>query len=317
MLSFDPGRPIFKPYGFTCELWSPLPMARADRHNEIEVNLLKSGSLTYLIGGNSVTIPAGRLAVFWAAIPHQIVASNANTEYYVATIPLAWFIQRQFPKHLVDAVLRARIVLDAQAQNRWTDWEMFGRWVGDLRSADPQQRRVAFLEIESRLLRFAEGMSCTMSETNDARSSRLIIETDGLHRVERMAIFIAQNYAEKITVDQISAAAGLHPNYAMALFKKALGITVIDCVTQHRISHAQLLLATTNRKIADVAVSSGFPSLSRFYRAFYQFCGYSPKAYRLSQQWAEPPDRARRDTNTCTRGEVADLFVALADAPCC
>jgi len=63
MTIFDPSRPDFAPYGFTCERWTPQPMKRADRHNEIELNLLKQGSLTYLLGGNSVTISAGRLAV--------------------------------------------------------------------------------------------------------------------------------------------------------------------------------------------------------------------------------------------------------------
>lgn len=46
MVSFDSSRPNFAPYGFTCELWTPVPMKRADRHNEIELNLLKHGSLT-------------------------------------------------------------------------------------------------------------------------------------------------------------------------------------------------------------------------------------------------------------------------------
>ena len=89
-------------------------MKRADRHNEIELNLLRKGSLTYLMGGGMVTIPAGRLAVFWAAIPHQIISSEDDAEYYVATIPLAWFIQCQFPEHFVDAILHARVV-----RQRW------------------------------------------------------------------------------------------------------------------------------------------------------------------------------------------------------
>jgi len=39
-----------EPYGLTCEIWEPQPMHRADRHNELELNLLDSGSLTYLLG---------------------------------------------------------------------------------------------------------------------------------------------------------------------------------------------------------------------------------------------------------------------------
>jgi AraC family transcriptional regulator, melibiose operon regulatory protein len=282
MLSFDPSRPEFAPYGFTCELWTAVPMKRADRHNEIELNLLKHGSLTYLLGGNAVTISAGRLAVFWAAIPHQIISSKDKTEYYVATIPLAWFIQCQLPAHFVDAILHARVVLDPEPQPRGGDLEMFERWVHDLEVPNPQKRRIAFLEIESRLLRFAEAVPHDIADRTAHKAGQLMIETGGLKRVEQLALFIAQHYTEKISVEQIGKAAGLHPNYAMALFKKALGITMIDCLTQHRVSHAQRLLATTNDKIIDVALNSGFNSLSRFHEAFKRWCGCSPKDYRKS-----------------------------------
>ena len=46
---FDNNRPEFKPYGFTVEKWIPRLMPRPDRHNEIEVNLLTGGTITYLI----------------------------------------------------------------------------------------------------------------------------------------------------------------------------------------------------------------------------------------------------------------------------
>ena len=66
MVRFDPTRPDFSPYGFSCVRWTPTRMSRCDRHNEIELNLLESGALVYLMGGRRVTVPAGRLAAFWA-----------------------------------------------------------------------------------------------------------------------------------------------------------------------------------------------------------------------------------------------------------
>jgi AraC-like DNA-binding protein len=280
VVQFDPSRPEFAPYGFTCELWTPEPMQRADRHNEIELNLLKQGSLTYLLGGNTVMIPAGRLAVFWAAIPHQIISSKGKAEYYVATIPLSWFMQCQFPVHFVDAILHARVVIDPQPQTRGGDLEMFERWVHDLKTSSPQKHRIAFLEIEARLLRFAEAVPRDIADKSAQQAGQSMIETGGLKHAEQMALFIAQHYLEKLSAEQIGKAARLHPNYAMAVFKKALGITLLDCLTQHRVSHAQRLLATTNDKIIDVAFSSGFSSLSRFHDAFRRWCGCSPKEYR-------------------------------------
>ena len=284
MVSFDSSRPEFAPYGFTCQRWTPMPMNRADRHNEIELNLLKHGSLTYLIGGNTVTIPAGRLAVFWAGIPHQIISSKDHAEYYVATIPLAWFLQCRFPAHFVDAIMHARVVLDPDSQTRRGDLEMFERWVHDLEESNAQRQRIAFLEIEARLFRFALALPAETPPTRDRKPASSRIETSALNRAEQIALYIARHYTEPLTAEQISQAVGLHPNYAMGLFKKTMGVTLIDSVTQHRVSHAQRLLATTNKKIIDVALSSGFGSLSRFHDAFKKWCSCSPKQYRKLHQ---------------------------------
>jgi AraC family transcriptional regulator, melibiose operon regulatory protein len=284
MTSFNHSRPDFAPYGFTCVRWEPVPMERPDRHNEVELNLLERGSLTYRLGGNTVTIPARRLAVFWAAIPHQIVSSRDNPEYFVATIPLVWFLQCQFPAHFVDAVMHARVVLDPDPQTRKGDLELFDCWVHDFEQQDPPRQRASFLEIEARLLRFALAIPATESQPKPRAQAQSTLATGGLTHVERMACFIAQHYTERLTTDEISSAAGLHPNYAMSLFRKAMGISMIDCVTQYRVTHAQRLLATKDEKIVDVALNSGFLSVSRFYEAFNKWCGCSPKEYRRTHK---------------------------------
>jgi AraC family transcriptional regulator, melibiose operon regulatory protein len=284
MLSFDASRPEFAPYGFTCQRWTPKPMQRADRHNEIELNLLKHGSLTYLLGGSTVTIPAGRLAIFWGGIPHQIISSKDNTEYYVATIPLAWFLQCRFPAHFVDAILHARVVLDPEPQIRGGDLEMFERWVHDFEEPDPQRPSIAFLEIEARLFRFALAVPTGTGGALGSKTAHSFMQTGGLNRAEQIALYIARHYTGPLTAAQISREVGLHPNYAMSLFKKTMGITMVDFLTQHRVSHAQRLLATTDDKIIEVALSAGFGSLSRFHDAFNRWCGCPPKQYRKQHQ---------------------------------
>src|SRR5204862_3730801 len=82
MVSFDPNRPDFAPYGLTCVRWNPAPMRRPDHHNEVEINFLGTGWLTYLLGGRKVRFEAGRLSAFWAAIPHQIIDFGDETEYF-------------------------------------------------------------------------------------------------------------------------------------------------------------------------------------------------------------------------------------------
>lgn len=271
MARFDQTRPDFAPYGLTCVRWTPGLMPRPDRHNEIELNLLESGSITYLLGGRKVVVQSGRLAVFWAAIPHQIIATTATREYHVATLPLAWFLQCRLPEPLVRRILHAGIVCDTAARSAG-DAALFDRWRTDLQRRRPEPHRAMLLEAEARLLRLA-------LVTPPPRKGRPV-EQAALSSAERMACFVAMHYQEPISIAEVAAAVDLHPNYAMSLFKRIFNITLNDYITQHRIWHAQRLLVTTDRQVIAVALDAGFGSISRFNAAFRAACACSPRQYR-------------------------------------
>lgn len=290
MVQFDPKRPDFSPYGFTCVRWSPSPMPRPDHHNEIELNMLQSGSVTYLLGGSKVKVDAGHLSAFWAAIPHQIIDYSNGTEYFVATIPLSWFIQCELPERLTIPLMRGEIVSEATADRSAFDLSMFEQWQQDLEEGGNGARDIVMLEMEARLRRLAVGLPPPSDAKH--RSSRLSLQAGGLNRVEQMACIVAQRYTEQLSVSEISKEVGLHPNYAMNLFKKAFGTTLIDYLTHHRVSHAQRLLATTDEKIVEIAFSSGFNSVSRFNEAFRRACGCTPREYRAEHEFSET-DRDR------------------------
>jgi AraC family transcriptional regulator, melibiose operon regulatory protein len=285
MTSFDPQRPDFAPYGLTCIRWHPSAMPRPDRHNEIELNLLRSGSLTYLLGGRKVCIPARQLSAFWAAIPHQIIDFEDTTEYFVATLPLAWFIQCRLPEPLVQALLRGQVVPETQPQRAAGDLELLAHWEADLQQPSEQLRKAVLLELEARLLRLADS-SLAATKRSGARH-RPVSSQSELTKVEQMACLIAQRYTQPLSVEEVSRHVALHPNYAMGLFRRSIGTTIVDYVTKHRVSHAQRLLATTDTKIVAVALSSGFASTSRFNAAFREECGCSPREYRRQHRLAD------------------------------
>ena len=280
-VSFDPDRPDFAPYGLTCVHWRPSPMRRPDHHNEIELNFLESGTVTYLLGGRKTVVDSGRLSAFWAAIPHQIIDFGRATSYFVVTIPLQWFLQWRLPEHFVQPLLQGLLVSEPTTDRAVSDSQLFAHWEEDLPHAGAELQKAVLLEMQARLVRLA--LNLPVRPKPPARRGRLATVSDsGLNKVEQMACFIAQNYTESLTVQQIGEHVKLHPNYAMNLFQKTFGTTLINYLTQHRISHAQRLLATTDDLIADVAFNSGFNSISRFNDAFRRTCGNSPREYRRS-----------------------------------
>lgn len=262
-------------------------MPQPDHHNEVELNFLPAGWVTYLLGGRKVTIQAGQLTAFWAALPHQVVDHANASDYFVATIPLAWFLQCRLPARLVQPLLRGELLTDPTGDRAPLDAALFAQWIHDLKQPTEEMKRAVMAEMEARLLRMAVALPATSSSSARPGRRRPVLGTGGLNRVEQMACLIAHRYLEKLSVQEIGQAVGLHPNYAMALFQKTFGTTLVGYLTHHRVSHAQRLLATTDEKILDVAFSSGFASLSRFNEAFRRACGCSPREYRNRHRLAD------------------------------
>jgi AraC-like DNA-binding protein len=284
MLIFDVDRPNFVPYGLRCDQWQPILMNRPDRHNEIEVNFLEQGSVTYLLAGHKVTVNSNRLALFWAAVPHQIISFEGRHPYYVLTIPLACFLSFKISNNLKKTLLHGHCVQESDAQRAPLDLAIFKTWLEDFQSSILERHRVALLEVEGRLARLAQSLPDETAKTQ-SKGIRSDSRRDGcLSKVEQIAAFIAQHYAEPLTVQNLSEGVGLHPNYVMSLFQSAFGTTLISYLTEMRVMTAQRLLVTTDDTIATIAFASGFNSISRFNAAFKAICGCSPRDYQKTYQ---------------------------------
>ena len=105
-------------------------------------------------------------------------------------------------------------------------------------------------------------------------------EGNRLRVVERICRLIAVHFQEPLSLKDIAECVNLHPNYAANVFKQELNITIHDYLTRLRLSHAQYLLATSDKKMLEIALVSGFGSANRFYIAFQKYCQCTPKTYR-------------------------------------
>jgi transcriptional regulator GlxA family with amidase domain len=93
---------------------------------------------------------------------------------------------------------------------------------------------------------------------------------------------IAEGYNSHLTVAQVAAAAGLHPNHAMHVFKSATGSSIGEYIQCFRLAHAKRLLANTNLILPLVTVKCGFGSERRLFEVFRQEVGITPNEYRRS-----------------------------------
>jgi len=262
----------------------PAIMQRAHRHSEVELNFVETGSLVYLFGGTRVEVSAGQLALFWAAIPHQLVQVDAYCTFHWLTVPFSSFLQWRLPDTLVQQVICGRFTLTNPSQQSISS--LFRQWQTDMHAGTDEHHKIVLLEVESCLRRLALSLTRTGEEhiPSSFASQTTSIAPHALNKVEQMARFIADHYTEPVHVNHIAQEVHLHPNYAMSLFRKHFGFSITAYITQYRVSHAQRLLIMTEANVSEIALEAGFGSVSRFYSVFKAACGLLPGEYRSGLQ---------------------------------
>ena len=268
--------------GLANNVAAPSLMPRPHRHNDVELNFVQTGAMTYVFGSERVTIQAGQLALFWATIPHQLVVVEAQTYFHWLTIPFSTFLQWQLADVLNQHIIRGQFIVypvrDPSAQ-----LASFERWHQDLKENSAEHRKIVLLEVEAHLRR----LLLTPADKQHAEDITRVVEQPGgvagheQSKVEQMACYIAEHYTERLQVEEVAGVVYLHPNYAMHLFRTYFGVSITGYITQHRIAHAQRLLLMTDENASAIALEAGFGSVSQFYTAFKKACGQSPRVYRM------------------------------------
>ena len=212
--------------------------------------------------------------MFWGAMPHRLIEVALGSRMIWVTVPIAWLMHWNLGQRLVQPMLAGQLLMEPDPALGVSDHSLLHRWTIDCASSSANRRQAAILEARARLHRLAHSLS--------AQPAKLPLHESGGDHIQRLTACASAHFLEDIEVSTIARAAGLHPNYAMGLFKAGCGMSLWDYVTRLRIGHAQRLLLTTNEKITAVALHSGFNSPSRFYQAFQNIVGCTPTAYRQS-----------------------------------
>ncbi len=98
--------------------------------------------------------------------------------------------------------------------------------------------------------------------------------------------YLNANYAQKISLDDLCAQFCCCKSTLMNSFRAAYSITIVEYLTEVRLSHARRMLAETNRSIRDIAALCGFSDQGYFTRVFSEDTGVSPSAFRKHMQTA-------------------------------
>jgi two-component system response regulator YesN len=105
-------------------------------------------------------------------------------------------------------------------------------------------------------------------------------ERESENVVFRVKSYINDNYAQDISLDDVSRLVDISPYYFSKLFKQEVGENFIEYLTRTRITHAMRLLEDSRYSIKEVCLMCGYSDPNYFSRIFKKYEGMTPSEYR-------------------------------------
>lgn len=124
-------------------------------------------------------------------------------------------------------------------------------------------------EVRDRFISLIQGI-CADAHGNNRISAKLL---KALH-------YIHDHYHEDINIEDIAYSLGISASYLHQLFKRELGRTFLDYLTEFRINQAKQILSQEDAKMTEVSARVGYRSPQYFSQVFKKFTGMLPHQFR-------------------------------------
>jgi AraC-like DNA-binding protein len=247
----------------------PRPVRSPHRHDELELNLVTSGTARYLIGGRAFDLNVGSSLWLFPDQDHVLLDESSGFRMWI----VVWrpSLIRRRSNRRANRVLRERDPpgsflrsLSAPETNE------LGKLCDSLTaltdsSPSPDAER------------YNLGLEYLLLSAWAVHQSAARIEGRDVHPSIREAVRWLRESPEPIDLVELANRAELSPSRLSRLFKRETGVTLVTFrqrVALERFLHAYD--ASSGRTLISAALSAGFGSYAQFYRVYKQSFGHGP-----------------------------------------
>lgn len=250
-------------------------------HDELEIILVTSGTLTITSGSVSYQVSKGDGMFLNTAVLHSVedCGSGHGTLHSIVFHPEivggkedSIFWQKYLTPILNDASIPS-IFLDHRVawqhtllQSLQTAW-----------TAQCEEKNGYEFLVREQLSNIIQLIYTHRSSTPVFTSAKTLREEE---RTKTMLQFIQNNFQENLEISQIAASASISVSECLRCFRHTIDQTPIQYVRQYRIQKAAELLSDPTHSISDIAHQCGFQEMSYFSKIFRNQIGCTPSEYR-------------------------------------
>lgn len=252
-------------------------------HFELELMLVTRGSIHMSVNSAYRLLHAGDIAVCACEDIHWYEGASPDSEVLIVVfhpdllgeaVDLS-LRPNAFVSFLDPQSIAALGISDAQMENMRECLRTIHREMESQERDYEMFVKAAVLQLMALLSRHASGAMASVGT-----DSTEPVDSSGMKLVRKALHYIEMNYAQDITLDQISEHLSISPFYFSRVFSHVTGLTFKNYLNTVKVEKAQNLIRTSSKPILDIAYDCGFNSIRTFNRVFLNIKGYTPTSLR-------------------------------------
>ena len=247
---------------------------RIHNHAMYEIICPLAGDVMYLVEGVPYRPEPGACLIIGPAVPHKLFfCSDTRYErhmlyvYYSGSDAAVSALLAQALPPAVHGYIGSMYLEPGEAEKLLECCAEMGRCAA---SADEEVRRLTPVFAES----FAAQLLIAVKDKHPSKVSRSTSST-----VDTVLAYLNQSFTHDITVGDIAERFHIGKDYCNRVFKKAVGMSIMQYIIYNRVLYAEQLL-NDGTPAAQAAAKAGFINYSNFFRAYKRITGRQPREDR-------------------------------------
>ncbi len=247
------------------------------RHSALEIIVPEENVYTAICNRNTYEVQPRQILFIPPGITHELIAPTSGMRY-IYLMNVSYFTSlRSFAR--IMSILSQPLLITREDNEQAYD-EIF-EILMQMNREYFNEREYSDLSIPSLLLQLFISLGKNYEKQISSCADALPTK-----RKEYMDLFtntlkyIDEHFTEKLSLEDMAAKTGFSKFHFSRLFKKYTNYNFSDYLCLRRVKEAETLLLRHDIPITDVAITSGFSSISTFNRIFKQQKGCSPSEYR-------------------------------------
>lgn len=248
-------------------------------HNEVEIIVIKKGCGIVNVNLVSYSVEAGNIIFVFPGQLHSIIQKEDNIMEYENILFKSGLLKSSGSDlcndKFIQSLLSGNLNMYPIVNDCFEYYNSIFSLINEIDNLCDLHPYAYQLSVKSHLFQifYIFISSCGMNEIKP-------ISQKSLDKIKSILTYIADNFQNSISIEEIAGHCFYSKSYFMKFFKETMGMSFIQYLNDYRLEVAAKLLTTTSDDIIDISVNTGFDNLSYFNRCFKKKYGITPGKYR-------------------------------------